>query len=257
MFAVVEQKEPHVGRMAFADIEQPATFAERCTLAQRIRDELEVPLPIYVDGMDDASRALFSELPSPAFVIDRQGNIADKLPWADAEPLQASIDAALAVGPKPLAPEATWTLDQRDAFARRALATGDAEVALRWLDAVPDEAPAVPPTLLAVARAAITRCHALRDASVERRRAALATAREVTAAAWPGDVPRRLAALCELATLAAGTDLEGELWRAAQATLEPRAPAVTRAFVDGRVAATAPQTDSSARDRSGSERTPR
>src|SRR5262245_2982522 len=80
--------------MAFRDVAQPATLAERCALASRIRDELEVPLPILVDGMDDASRALFSDLPAPAFVIDAKGTIVDKLPWADPEPLAASIDLA-------------------------------------------------------------------------------------------------------------------------------------------------------------------
>jgi hypothetical protein len=96
VFVVVEQKEPHAGRMAFAAVEQPTTLAERLALACRIRDELEVPLPIFVDGMDDASRALFSDLPSPAFVIDREGRIADKLPWADAESLGPSLAALLA-----------------------------------------------------------------------------------------------------------------------------------------------------------------
>jgi hypothetical protein len=98
--------------MAFADVEQPQTFAQRCALGKRIRDELEVPLPILVDGMDDQSRALFSDLPSPAFVLDTKGTIVDKLPWADPEPLAASIARALtqrapaAPAPKPAAPQA-------------------------------------------------------------------------------------------------------------------------------------------------------
>jgi hypothetical protein len=96
VFAVIEQKEPHAGRMAFADVAQPRTFVERVALARAIRDELEVTLPIYVDGMDDASRALFSDLPSPAFLIDRSGRIADKLPWADAAPLEAALATLLA-----------------------------------------------------------------------------------------------------------------------------------------------------------------
>lgn len=82
--------------MAFADVAQPRTFAERVALACRIRDELEVTLPIYVDGMDDASRALFSDLPSPAFLIDRSGRIDDKLPWADPAPLETALGSLLA-----------------------------------------------------------------------------------------------------------------------------------------------------------------
>jgi len=116
VFAVVEQKEPHAGRMAFSAIEQPATFAARCELARRIRDELEVPLPIWVDGMDDASRALFSDLPSPAFVIDRDGRIADKMPWAEPRLLQDSIVRVLgknASAPRQ-PPAATTAPGQRD-----------------------------------------------------------------------------------------------------------------------------------------------
>ena len=96
---MVEQQEPHAGRMAFADVAQPTTIEQRRALARRIRDELELPLTILVDGMDDGSRALFSDLPSPAFVIGRDGTILDKLPWADPEPLARSLAAAL--GPRP------------------------------------------------------------------------------------------------------------------------------------------------------------
>jgi hypothetical protein len=114
---VVEQREPHAGRMAFRDVAQPATLAERCALARRIRDELEVPLPILVDGMDDASRALFSDLPAPAFVLDAKGTIVDKLPWADPEPLAASMDiAAGATGRRD--PPLTWMASALAAVSR-------------------------------------------------------------------------------------------------------------------------------------------
>lgn len=257
VFAVVEQKEPHAARMAFAEIEQPGTFAARCELARRIRDELEMPLPLYVDGMDDASRALFSDLPSPAFVVDRAGRIVDKLPWADAEPLQRTLTALLEETALPAILDAAWTVDQRDVYARRQLAAGAPAAALQWLDAEPAEPPSVPPMLVAVARASITRCHALRGAGVDQRREALAAARQHAALAWSDDVPRQLAAVCELAELAAGTGVEGELWQAAEALLDPRAPALTRTFLAGKVAAATDQTDSSARDRSGRDRAPR
>jgi hypothetical protein len=113
---VVEQREPHAGRMAFRDVAQPATLAERCALARRMRDELEVPLPILVDGMDDASRALFSDLPAPAFVLDAKGTIVDKLPWADPQPLAASID--LAAGATPAIPPLTWMASALAAISR-------------------------------------------------------------------------------------------------------------------------------------------
>lgn len=90
---IVEQKEPHCGRMAFEDVAQPATFEERRALAIKCRDELELPLTFLVDGMDDASRALFGDLPSPAFLVDASGIVREKLPWADPELLEAKIEA--------------------------------------------------------------------------------------------------------------------------------------------------------------------
>jgi hypothetical protein len=51
--------------MAFREVAQPATFEERRALAVRARDELQIPMTLLVDGMDDASRALFGDLPSP------------------------------------------------------------------------------------------------------------------------------------------------------------------------------------------------
>ena len=218
--------------MAFADVAQPLTFAERRALALRIRDELEVPLPILIDGMDDASRALFSDLPSPAFVIDRDGKIADKLPWADPAPLAASIDAVLVGQQIPAEIAASWSLDQRSSIAQRLVLDGESQLALDWLDTPGDPAPCVPPTLVAVARAGITRVHALRAAGSKPDAvgAAIAAAQAAAQEAWPKDPARRVAALTELAELAPPNHAL-PLWRAAAESLEPQAPESVRAFL--------------------------
>lgn len=236
---MVEQKEPHAGVMAFADVAQPGTFAERCTLARRMRDELEVPLPIYVDGMDDASRALFSDLPSPAFLIDRAGRIADKLPWADPAPLAAALRAVLAGDTAmPATKTGDHSLDQRDTFARRLLAAGKPDEALAWLAAKPEPAPPVPPALDAVARAAVTRALALaaKNASASERTAAIDEARTAIAAAWADDAAHRAAARIQLAEAASGIEAEVPLWREALGDLDARAPALTRVWLQQRAA---------------------
>lgn len=241
---VVEQREPHAGRMAFADVEQPATFAARCELAKRMRDELEVPLPIYVDGMDDASRALFSDLPSPAFLIGRDGRIVDKLPWADPAPLAAALAAVLdkAVTQDkqlPAQPTAALLLEQREALARRLVDAGKAEQALAWLDVAlpaataglaPQSAPAT------LARAAIVRALALQGAKDSERTAAIEVARTAIAAAWGDDPARATAARIELAGAVADVALAAAIWRDAYAGLDPRAPELTRAWLSQRVA---------------------
>lgn len=232
VFAVVEQKEPHAGRMAFADVAQPGTFAERCTLARRLRDEVEVPLPIYVDGMDDASRALFSDLPSPAFLIDRNGRIADKLPWADPAPLAQALAAVLARDAAvPKANEGTWTIEQREGFARRLLAAGKPAEARGWLDGATEP----PPSPAALAHTAIVRALTRRGDQEAERTNAIEAARQATASAWATDRGRLLAARIELAEAAEGTPLAAPLWREAFANLDARAPESTRQWLQQRL----------------------
>jgi hypothetical protein len=228
--------------MAFEHVAQPGTFAERCTLARRIRDELEVPLPIFVDGMDDMSRALFSDLPSPAFIIDRNGAILDKLPWADPEPLTTAIANALAQDP-PLQTSKTapWTVDQRDAFARRLLADGKHDEALAWLDAKPDPEPSVPPTLIAAAQTAITRALALRSAKEAERVVAIDAARAAITNAWKNDPARQTVARVELAEAAADTARAAEVWQEALAGLDAKTPTPTRVWIRQQLDRVAPK----------------
>ena len=89
---IIYQKEPHVGTMAFRDIRQPENFDQRVKLAKRMKDEFEMPMDVLVDTMDDSSRKLFSDLPSPVFVLDKEGVVRDKFPWPDQEQIAESIE---------------------------------------------------------------------------------------------------------------------------------------------------------------------
>lgn len=202
---VVHQREPHAGQMAFRAIEQPTSFEERRTLALRARDELQIPMTILVDGMDDASRALFGDLPSPAFVIDAHGVIRDKLPWADPDLLGKRLEALLAASQAASRPQAS-----------------------RPSEDLADTTP------VAQAKAWVQRVRASAggpDAKNATNRAAAAARK-----AWRGNPARLVAALVELAELA---ELAGdhELWREALATLEPRAPRLMRRWLEDRVSA--------------------
>lgn len=88
---VVAQKEPHVSRMAFKEIAQPQTLAERCELARRMQEELELKMQILIDPLDDRSRELFSDLPNPAFIIDPSGKVVAKFPWADPQQIAQAL----------------------------------------------------------------------------------------------------------------------------------------------------------------------
>lgn len=100
-FVFVYQREPHARQMAFADIEQPKDLGERCALARRTCDEMALPSArVWIDGMDDQSRALFGDLPSPAIVIDRDGVLRSKLVWAEPDALTPIVQAVLAAAAK-------------------------------------------------------------------------------------------------------------------------------------------------------------
>lgn len=241
---MIEQKEPHVGRLGFENVEQPKTFEERKKMAILMRDEFEIPMRILVDGMDDASRVFFSDLPSPAFVIDRDGIIREKLPWADPEPLGKSIDQVLATKPSFDEPKASWTLEQRIARARTLLAYGRAADALTWIDARSPEpkvpmTTCVPPTLVAEAEAAICRAMAAKArlakddaAAAEAFDRSLAEIRTKIDTAFPSDAGRKVAALTELADIAIGPKTRLEILKAAQSALEAGAPLSVRQWLE-------------------------
>lgn len=56
-----------------------------------MKDEYELPMTVLVDSMEDQSRAMFSDLPSPAFIIDAKGVVREKFPWADAETIGPAV----------------------------------------------------------------------------------------------------------------------------------------------------------------------
>jgi hypothetical protein len=91
VFIVLVQREPHAGRMGFRDIAQPTTLAERTELANRLKDEFGLKMNVLVDSMDDASRALYSQLPGPLFIIGPNQQVIAKHPWMDAALIETEI----------------------------------------------------------------------------------------------------------------------------------------------------------------------
>ena len=83
--------------MAFKDIAQPETFAARVKLAAQMKNEYEMPMTVLVDTMEDQSRALFSDLPSPVFIIDAKGIIQNKFPWPESEQIKTAVSKMLAM----------------------------------------------------------------------------------------------------------------------------------------------------------------
>lgn len=69
--------------MAFKQIAQPQTLAERIELARRLKSEFELPMEFFVDPMSNPFRATFGDLPGSAWIINSNGKIAAKFPWAE------------------------------------------------------------------------------------------------------------------------------------------------------------------------------
>lgn len=92
---IIYQKEPHPGQMAFRDIFQPETLEQRFALAKKMKDDYEMPMTVLVDSMEDQSRELLSELPSPVFILNGEGMVTHKFPWPDHVQIADALDVEL------------------------------------------------------------------------------------------------------------------------------------------------------------------
>jgi len=82
--------------LAYRDIQQPENFEQRCELAARMKDEFEMPMDVLVDTMEDHSRQIFSDLPSPVYVMDSKGVVRAKFAWPDQEQIKSAVASILA-----------------------------------------------------------------------------------------------------------------------------------------------------------------
>ena len=56
-------------------VEDPLTLAERHALAQRCTEEMRLPFPLLVDGMDDAVEAAWAAWPERLYLVDADGTV--------------------------------------------------------------------------------------------------------------------------------------------------------------------------------------
>lgn len=77
--------------MAYRDIQQPENFEQRCELAAKMKDEFEMPMDVLVDTMEDQSRQIFTDLPSPVYVLDAKGVVQAKFAWPDQEQIKLAV----------------------------------------------------------------------------------------------------------------------------------------------------------------------
>lgn len=64
-----------------------------------MKDEFEMPMDVLVDTMEDQSRQIFSDLPSPVYVMDGKGVVRAKFAWPDQEQIKLAVASVLAGHP--------------------------------------------------------------------------------------------------------------------------------------------------------------
>lgn len=102
---LVYVREPHAGEKEFTDVKQPKTLEERRRLAEATRHELSTKVSLVLDGMDDAVRSAYGDLPNSTYLIGRDGRVFFKQAWTQAAALESAIQLLLKMdgmgGPRP------------------------------------------------------------------------------------------------------------------------------------------------------------
>ena len=77
-------------------VREPATEEERLELALFSHEKLKLPEPMVVDDMDNSVWEAFGSASAPAFVIDREGNVALRQVWVVPKQIREVLDELLA-----------------------------------------------------------------------------------------------------------------------------------------------------------------
>ena len=84
---------------------QPTDFGQRTHVAQSCREDLDLSMPMVIDGMDNAVEQAYSSWPDRLYVVDMDGNIAYKGGPGPGgfrpNDMQAALDSLLAEQPRP------------------------------------------------------------------------------------------------------------------------------------------------------------
>jgi len=59
-------------------VRRPVSDKERCALAQRMREELSMDLPIFVDSVEDSFETHFAPWPFRFYVVDKDARLRYK-----------------------------------------------------------------------------------------------------------------------------------------------------------------------------------
>tara|TARA_B110000014_G_C19979139_1_gene506995 strand:+ start:478 stop:831 length:354 start_codon:yes stop_codon:yes gene_type:complete len=96
-FFVVYSKEPHAEEgKYFKNFTQHTTYEHKKEYASQLVKEHGMKVPVLIDDLDEAVVTAFGKMPNMTFVVDKEGKIAYKADWAEADRLEEVLDELLA-----------------------------------------------------------------------------------------------------------------------------------------------------------------
>lgn len=76
---------------------QTTSDENRTQHAKKSREQLEIVLPMVVDNLDNQVWQAYGRAPSPAFVLDPQGQVVESMVWIDPKRIRQALTRLLAV----------------------------------------------------------------------------------------------------------------------------------------------------------------
>ncbi len=74
---------------------QSTSAQERTDHAKKSKEQLEIVLPMVVDSFDNAVWQAYGRAPSPAFVLDSQGQVVESMVWIDPKRIRRALNKLL------------------------------------------------------------------------------------------------------------------------------------------------------------------
>lgn len=84
-FVCLYVREPHPGERAFRQYEKHTSYDHKVRYARELVRLKAMNIPVIVDGIDEAVHRMLGNLPNLAYVVDKQGRVAYKATWTNAE----------------------------------------------------------------------------------------------------------------------------------------------------------------------------
>ncbi len=97
VFFVVYSKEPHAGETShFKKYAQHTSYEHKKQYAQELVEEFGMKVPVLIDDLDESVVHAFGRMPNMTFIVDKEGRIAYKSDWMEADRVQELLDELLA-----------------------------------------------------------------------------------------------------------------------------------------------------------------